>query len=370
VRLTLDLPSRDVLARKLPVGSTVTARILESHGDGRYTVGLAGFRVTAESAMDLPVGARLNARVTALEPQVRLNLVKPGSDALNEILGRLGYEKPAAEFREAAAALLDRGMPLNRDAVRHAVELMQRGLSARDAVRHLSNNLPPTAALIARTASAESSLAAALDRLTSVLEEAGRQELANKIRDSVTFHGDLEGLFAKHPLKFERRALAGGGDLASDAKALLAALSREGSPDGIQPGPGESAQAAREFLETLEGHYLAGEPVRHIPFVVEDEGSRDGWMAAERSRERTNIRFKLGTSRLGPVVGVVDFVNRTTGISIGVNDLDTRKALLEKAPELLKSLEARGIRLDSLTVDVLRRGEPEPHRPVGLDLKI
>lgn len=358
--------SREAILRRLSPGSFISARILESHGDGKYTVGFAGMRMIADSELKLSVGSRINVEVASVEPKIHLRVVSDKAQS-EKFLTQLGF-KPDPVLREIISELVAREQPINRETLREVLAAVKKGLTVRDAVRLISSDLPLTQAVIDRAKAAQAPLSDLLTKLTDALTANGREKTAEEIRDALTFKSDLKELFEKHPLKQERRILGEGG--APDAKSLLLVLARDANP--------ELAEPAEKLLANLEARYLLGDPQPHIPFVVDDNGLRDGEISAARSREMTHVRFRLETSRLGEVVGVVDLHSRAVtavtaraGISIGVRDADARKELLAAAPELSRSLAALGFSVDALTVDVIKRGEsisPEPK--TGLDLKV
>lgn len=375
LRVPIDpIPRRELEAR-LPVGSTQTARVLESAGQGQYIVGIAGFRLAAESALELPPGARVRVEVAAHEPRVQLRIVRPDASGLEEALRRLGFEKAPPEQRAAVTTvlgeLMEQGLPLTRETVRRAQDGIARGLSPRSAVAMVRHEIPLAPATLARAKAADGSVARALESLTSSLAALGRETEAAVIRDALTFRGDLGALFESHPLKLERRLLAG--DVRPErpeVKPILEAIARP--PDQPSPAERDAAAAARQLLETLEGRYLVGTPEREIPFVVDDDGTRDAAITAERTGGHTHVAVRLDTSRLGAVVGLVDSVQRGVGIALGVESPEARQALLAAAPELVERLRALGFRLDGMTVDVLDRSRgasPTPRPALGLDLK-
>lgn len=355
---------RKTISRKLSVGATLSARILESHGSRKYTVGFSGLRMIAESSQDLPVGSRINVQVAALEPKIHFRIISPGKQGLEEILRNLGFEKPTESQKQVVEEMIARGLPLDRESLKDAMAAMKKNLSPKDAVRLIQNKLPLSEASIDRLKAAQQSPASLLVKLTEVLNERGKGEISHQIQSSLTFTSDLKELFAKHPLKQERRLLQSSPK--EDAKSLLIELTQ--SPDV------EVAARATDLLSTLEGRYLLGVPEPHIPFVVDDNGPKDASVAAERTPEVTHVRFSLDTSKLGQVVGVVDFQmskgERVLGISVGVDEKDFRKPLLDAAPQLIESLKALGFSVNALAVDVINRSK-SPRTPVtGLDFKV
>lgn len=372
-RIAVEDVSREIAFKKLPIGSTLTARILTSHGQGRYTVGIAGMKLIAESSLSLPVGARVAALVTAHEPRIHLRLLKPDDAAIGRVLKQLGFNQPQPDLKEIIAEMMRQDLPLTRQGVKNALDAMQHGLSARQAARMIAHDVPLGALNEARARAAEGSVAHALDRLTTALQDAGRSDSAQAVRDALTFRGDLGELFASHPLKFERRLLAG--DIHADRreiKPMLVELAQADTATGASKELVAAADAARELLEVMDGRYLVGNPEREIPFVVEDNGSQDASLWAERAAGRTHVGVRLDTSRLGSVVGIVDIVNRTTGIALGVTSPEARRALVAAAPELIERLQALGLRVDGLTIDVVDRkdgAQPTPRPPLGLDIQ-
>ncbi len=374
LRISVEEIPRETIQKRFPVGSTLGARILETLGENRYLVGFGGMKFVAESNLELPAGARLGLQVAAHEPKLHLKILRNDAQALDEALKRLGFEKPTEEGREILSRLFEKELPVDRETVRKAQDLMRKGFSAREAVRLLANNLPSGESFARRAHLAEGSVAEALKRLETALESAGRKGEAASLRASLEFRGSLAELVETHPLGHERRILGEkAAEALRDGKTLLLELAKSALDPRAGEAEREAGRAAQELLETLEGRFLCGEPEPQIPFVVEDGGDRDGWLAARRAPERTNLRFRLETSALGEVVGVVDFTKRQVGIALGVGTPEARKALAGARPELHRALEELGFNLESATVDVLApRGESEATaRPVvGLDLKI
>lgn len=491
VEVAVEEVDRDTIARRLSVGSTLGARILEHLGANKYVVGFAGLRMIAESSVPLPVGERVGVQVAAMDPKIHLRILASDAESMDRILRDMGFEKSTEEMRAIVGELMNRGEAIDRETVRQGADLVKRGVPPREAALLATSDLPATEDVVALAKYSRASVAAALDRLTGVLSERGAENLAQQLREALTFDGDLGALFEAHPLNEERRLLAGPGrqelatvlrelladgavaadaktsDLAArvialleksgagdekllfpslkkpsldnylsraaqlfeqsaeaggsgsseiaqtiralrdalasvrgvdenkilaaaartDAKAILLELAGDNAlaADARAKGPGAApaadsvaalardkdvADAARNLLNTLEAHYLLGEPQPHIPFVVEDGGGHDASLSAVRSRGRTHIRFNLPTSALGEVVGIVDIEKKAVGVSIGVRDADARKALLAAAPQLDASLRALGLRIDALTVDVVDRSRPSASRSLaGLDVK-
>lgn len=359
----------------MPVGSTQTARVLESAGKGQYIVGIAGFRLAAESSLELPPGARVRVEVAAHEPRVQLRIVRPDASGLEEALRRLGFEKAPPEQRATVSTILEelmkQSLPLTRETVRRAQDGIAHGLSLRAAVAMVRHEVPLAPATIARAQAADGSVAQVLETLTGALSSLGRETEASRIRDALTFRGDLGALFESHPLKLERRLLADKVRIdRAEIKPMLEAIARVS--DQAPPVEREAAAAARQLIETLEGRYLVGTPEREIPFVVEDDGARDAAIAAERTGGHTHVAVRLDTSRLGVVVGLIDSVQRGVGIALGVETPEARQALLAASHELVERLHALGFRLDGMTIDVLDRSlsaSPAPRPALGLDLK-
>ncbi|MEK8023722.1 MAG: flagellar hook-length control protein FliK [Candidatus Hydrogenedentota bacterium] len=496
VKLAVEEVDRATIAKRLSVGSTLGARILESLGAHKYIVGFAGMKMVAESSAELPVGSRIGVQVSSLEPKIHLRILPSDKEGMNHILAKMGFEKPSDEMRAAVSELMNRGEPIERETVRRAADLMKRGVPPREAALLATSELPATERVVEVAKAATGSVADALARVTTALEARGREKLAAEIRESLSFRGDIGALFSEHPLRQERRLLAGPGkqeltavlqeliraadaadtrppwsgaaaeliallqgsdieleqlllprlkvkSLASflgetakqlearaergdrdggaiarqlgellkgledsplpdesrmlmtssrrDAKGLLLELAGLGTssaadkPDrdrarATETAPADSARmaddevadAARNLVNTLEAHYLLGDPRAHIPFVVEDDGLRDASISAQRFRGRTHVRFSLMTSALGEVVGVVDLEKKAVGISIGVQQAAARKNLLAAAPALETGLRALGLRVDALSVDVIG----DSARPAavttlkGLDLKV
>lgn len=363
--------TRAELASRLPLGASLTARVLEAPAPGQYIIGIAGLKLAAESALDLPPGARVGVRVAGHDPRVQLRILGPEAGGLADALKGLGFDRPTPTMREGAEELMRQGLPLTRETLRRAGDGMARGLTARAAVALVRHDLPLTDATAARAAAAGDSIARAFAALEGALKAAGRDTDAARIRDALTFRGDLGSLFESHPLKLERRLLA---DVVTperpEVKPMLETLAR--APESASAAERDAANAARSLLEALEGRYLVGNPERAIPFVVEDDGLRDASIAAERTAGHTHVTLRLETSRLGAVVGLVDSVRRGVGIALGVENAEARQALLAAVPDLSERLRALGFHLDGLTVDVLDpdRGATSSARPaLGLDLK-
>lgn len=574
LQISVSPVDRATIERKLSVGSTMSARVIESHGGGRYTVGFAGMRMMAESTMHLPEGAKMMVQVAALEPKIHLRVMEHSQRRdLDQILVKLGVSKTDGVTRELVKSMMEHNLPINRETVRQGLSLMKNGLSPRAAARFLAENVPMSKSLEARAGSADRPLTAAVDRLVNALESRGRQSEAAVIRESLTFKGDIGELFSKHPLKMERRSLAGdpsvetrrfdfgrvlegmsnektasgkkmavaqraeavlrtwnakhptpaertvvmtkaidglvnelnaagrkseigqlrfgllepataalrdagpsgaglitprspAENLLLEARLLLSELSVEkpGNPlrifdplvagqarqvldqlssptpnltalsEGIEKlvvklvqlgregearrmrefaaprvlfdmaapaevargeaqaetaasrdpkglllalalggqadGGAEISNAAREVLETLEGHYLFGDPQEEMPFLVDDNGAKDASISAYRKGERSYVRFRLDTSRLGEVVGVMDFKKKTFGLAIGVGTSEARKDLRRALPELFQTMSALGFTMESVTVDLDRKRVAEDEAPLlGFDIK-
>lgn len=375
-RVAVETITREQLHARLPVGSTLTARVLEVTGRGQYIVGVAGMKLVAESGLDLPPGAKVGVQVASHTPKIHLRILKPDDAGMERVLRQLGYDKATPALRAVVTELMEQGQPLTRENVRRAEDGIAKALTPRAAVALVRHEIPLTPATHSRALAADGSVAQTLDRLSSALTALGRGAEADRIRGSLTFSGDLGDLFSNHPLKFERRLL--GGEVRADraeVKPMLEMIARATTPDS---GPErEAAVAARQLIDTMEGRYLVGTPERQIPFVIEDDGSRDASLTAERNGGRTNIKIQLETSRLGVVVGMVDSVNRGVGIALGVDTSEARKALMAAAPQLTTRLHALGFRLDGMTIDVLdpqarlrAAGSAPVARPaLGVDLK-
>ncbi len=375
-RVAVETIAREQLHARLPVGSTLTARVLEVTGKGQYIVGVAGMKLVAESGLDLPPGAKVGVQVAAHDPKIHLRILKPDDAGMERVLRQLGYDKATPDLKSVITELMEQGQPLTRENVRRAQDGISRGLTPRAAVALVRHEIPLTPATLDRARAADGSVAQALDRLTSALTQLGRGAEADRIRGSLTFSGDLGDLFANHPLKFERRLL--GGEVREDRPEVKPMLETIARATTAEAGPErEAAAAARQLIDTMEGRYLVGTPERQIPFVIEDDGSRDASLTAERSGGHTNIKIQLETSRLGVVVGMVDSVNRGVGIALGVDTPEARQALVAAAPQLTARLHALGFRLDGMTVDVLdpqaRLGGagslPAARPALGVDLK-
>ena len=373
VRLVVDEVSREAIARRLSVGSTLTARVLESHGQGRYTVGFAGLRIIAESSVPLTPGMRLAVTVAGLDPKIHLRILEPDAASTGRLLRELGIEAPNAEAESLLERLRERGLPIDRTSFMKMLRAVRQGLTPDQAARLVEWNLPFSPGVLDRLRASDGDLGAALTRLAEALKRAGRESEAAAVTKALTFDGDLKRLFEEHPLRLERRLLAGEAR-PDDPAALLRRLATAG--ESALPIEKEIAGEARHLLDILEGRYLAGEPEAQIPFLVEEDGTHEAWIAANRSPGRATIRFRLGTSRLGEVKGVVDFVGRVAGMTLGASTREARTALAQNAPRLKESLDALGFRIESLGVEMTPQGDSQGDggaavvlSPVGLDIK-
>ncbi|MBL4889624.1 MAG: flagellar hook-length control protein FliK [Candidatus Lindowbacteria bacterium] len=358
----IDLAS---VKQRLSVGATMMARILDSHGGGKYTVGFAGLSMVAESPLDLPRGSQIYVRVESFEPRIHLKLIDPDSkDGVAQLLKKFGISNADKEAAALLKEFMDLGLPLDKASIKKGLIALKNGLTPREAARFAAQDISLKEIMLPKVKASEGSLSSALSRLLSGLEASSRSADASKIRDALTFSGDLADLFERHPLKMERRIL--GPDpqqVSQDVKALLIKMTRE---DG---GQSETPTLAKELLDVLEGHYLFGEPEPEIPFVVDDDGMKDGSISAERTEGRAIVRIRLDTSKLGQVVGVLDFQKKKVGMSFGVPKDEGRDALKAKMNELRTTMKAFGFDLESLTVDTLREDEPSEPAPLGLDIK-
>lgn len=360
------------IQRRLSIGSQLSARIVDAHGQGKYTVGFAGLRMIAESGLELAVGQRVLVEVAALEPKIHLRVMDAkGNETFEKMLKHLAGDLPEAKLRELMSELMEKGLPLDQNTLKRAIAAMKQGLSPRASAKFVSGNFPLSDSIAARAMTSEGSMARALSRLMDLLKAAGRSDDAAKIHESLRWSGNLKDMLDAHPLKMERRLLGENPAAERDgAKALLLALA-DGSATGGEADK-EISRAATELLEILEGRYLYGEPEPEIPFVVEDDGLRDGSLAADRGPGRAQVRIRLDTSRLGNVVGVIDSRERRLGVSLGVPRPEAREALLAAVPELKAALRTLGFEMDSMTVDVLRPKEPATAasgRGIGFDVK-
>ena len=139
------------LREKLPVGCTLTARVLEVHDNNRFTVQFAGMRMIAESNLPLAPGARLPVQVAAHEPKIHLKLLdQSAGETLERVLAKLGYEQPAPELKELVAGMMERGLPLESDAVRKGMTAIKQGLTPQEALRLVVSDAPLSGAVLER----------------------------------------------------------------------------------------------------------------------------------------------------------------------------------------------------------------------------
>lgn len=371
VRLLIDEVGRESIARRLAVGSTLTARVIEDHGQGRYTVGFAGLRMIAESSTPLVAGTRLAVTVAGLEPKIHLRILEPEASSNARLLKELGIDPSNRDAEALLERLRERGLPIDRTSFLKMLQAIRQGLTPDQAARLVERRLPFNQGVLDRIQAADGDLGRTVARLVDLLKAAGREGEAATLERALTFDGDLGRLLDEHPLKHERRILADEAR-SDDAASILRRLAAE--IGAAEPAEREIAGEAARLLETLEGRYLAGDPEPQISFLVEDDGGREGWIAAERSPGRATVRFRLETSILGEVRGVVDFVGKVAGVTIGATTPEARAALARSAPRLKEALDALGFRIESLGIEVTRPlGGAElaltSLPPIGLDIK-
>jgi hypothetical protein len=325
----------------------------------------------AESSVPLAPGARLAVTVAGLEPKIHLRILEPEKSSNARLLKELGIELPNREAETLLDRLRERGLPIDRTSFMKMLQAVRQGLTPDQAARLVERRLPFNQGVFDRLRAADGDMGKTVARLVDFLKAAGRDAEAATISRALTFDGDLGRLLDDHPLKHERRLLAGEAR-PDDAASILRRLAAETAAS--QPMAREIAGEAARLLELLEGRYLAGDPEPQIPFLIEDDDAGEGSIAAERSPGRATVRFRLGTSVLGEVRGVVDFVGKVVGVTIGAATPESRAALARNAPRLKESLDALGFRIESLGVEVTRPvGETEATitalPPVGLDIK-
>jgi hypothetical protein len=325
----------------------------------------------AESSVPLTPGARLAVTVAGLEPKIHLRILEPDTSSNARLLKELGIELPSREAEALLDRLRDRGQPIDRTSFMKMLQAVRQGLTPDQAARLVERRLPFNQSIFDRLKAADGDLGKTVARLLDSLKAAGREAEATTISRALTFDGDLGRLLDEHPLKHERRLLASEAR-PDDAAAVLRRLAAE-TAAGTSMEREIAGEAAR-LLELLEGRYLAGDPEPQIPFLIEDDGAREGSIAAERSPGRATVRFRLETSVLGEVRGVIDFVGKVMGVTIGAATPAARAVLARKAPQLKESLDALGFRIESLGVEVTRPGGAAEAAitalpPVGLDIK-
>jgi len=366
IKLAVEEIPRQVLLQRFTQGSTIGASILQSLGKNRYIIGFAGMKLLAESTIELPVGKRLGLEVASLDPKIHLKVLDADDASIGTVLKRLGFNRADQSAKEIIDILFEKELPIDRETVRKAIELVKRGLTPRQAVRAISNQIPASDKLIGLIKSSELSFSDSLEKLVQKLRSLKRDAEALSLEKSMTFSKSLDELFDSHPLRHERRILAMDLDKAKkDGKSLLLELAN--SPDENK----EVRESAKELLDRIEARFIAGEPEQNIPFSINDDGLKDAELTAGKDSKRTYVRLRLNTSGFGNVVLAMDAVNKTLGFSFGVETAEARKAMAGGQTELNSALDSIGFKIESITIDVIKAKEKESQKPLlGLDLKI